>query len=241
MRAVSTNASTALAFVLDHAQHRSTRALLSLHSEPSRQAPHEPAPRRHRRRPRRQHRRPPARRPGPPVRLLTRSGSGPEHPLIERRQVDVSQPDASPSLRRRRGRLPLHPRLDVRRQGLARRAARRRAGGPRRRRPGRGGRGLPREPLLLRPGRRSDDRGPAAHRHDAASSACAPSCSAASASVRDADGQRRRVRLLRAAGADRTRRRADGADGARRQDDARGGQPRPAALLHLRARPRRPR
>ncbi len=28
------------------------------------------------------------------VRLLTRSGSGPEHPLIERRRVDVSQPDA---------------------------------------------------------------------------------------------------------------------------------------------------
>src|SRR5687768_2044897 len=28
------------------------------------------------------------------VRLLTRSGSGPEHPLIERRQVDVSRPDA---------------------------------------------------------------------------------------------------------------------------------------------------
>ena len=28
------------------------------------------------------------------VRLLTRSGSGPSHPLIERRRVDVSQPDA---------------------------------------------------------------------------------------------------------------------------------------------------
>ena len=28
------------------------------------------------------------------VRLLTRSGSGPEHPLIERRRVDVSRPDA---------------------------------------------------------------------------------------------------------------------------------------------------
>ncbi|WP_264670347.1 NAD-dependent epimerase/dehydratase family protein [Arthrobacter sp. VKM Ac-2550] len=29
---------------------------------------------------------------GHPVRLLTRSGSGPEHPLVERRKVDVSQP-----------------------------------------------------------------------------------------------------------------------------------------------------
>jgi len=31
---------------------------------------------------------------GHAVRLLTRSGSGPVHPLIERRRVDVSQPDA---------------------------------------------------------------------------------------------------------------------------------------------------
>ena len=31
---------------------------------------------------------------GQQVRLLTRSGSGPVHPLIERRRVDVSQPDA---------------------------------------------------------------------------------------------------------------------------------------------------
>jgi nucleoside-diphosphate-sugar epimerase len=31
---------------------------------------------------------------GQQVRLLTRSGSGPDHPSIERRQVDVSQPDA---------------------------------------------------------------------------------------------------------------------------------------------------
>ena len=31
---------------------------------------------------------------GHPVRLLTRSGSGPEHALIDRRCVDVSQPDA---------------------------------------------------------------------------------------------------------------------------------------------------
>jgi nucleoside-diphosphate-sugar epimerase len=31
---------------------------------------------------------------GQQVRLLTRSGSGPEHPSIERRRVDVSQPDA---------------------------------------------------------------------------------------------------------------------------------------------------
>ena len=31
---------------------------------------------------------------GEQVRLLTRSGSGPVHPLIERRRVDVSQPDA---------------------------------------------------------------------------------------------------------------------------------------------------
>ncbi len=30
---------------------------------------------------------------GNSVRLLTRSGSGPEHPLIDRRRVDVSQPD----------------------------------------------------------------------------------------------------------------------------------------------------
>lgn len=30
---------------------------------------------------------------GHPVRLLTRSGSGPEHPLVERRSVDVSQGD----------------------------------------------------------------------------------------------------------------------------------------------------
>lgn len=30
---------------------------------------------------------------GHPVRLLTRSGSGPVHPLIERRRVDVSRPD----------------------------------------------------------------------------------------------------------------------------------------------------
>lgn len=30
---------------------------------------------------------------GHPVRLLTRSGSGPDHPLIERRKVDVSRPD----------------------------------------------------------------------------------------------------------------------------------------------------
>lgn len=30
---------------------------------------------------------------GHPVRLLTRSGSGPEHPLIDRRRVDVSQAD----------------------------------------------------------------------------------------------------------------------------------------------------
>ena len=30
---------------------------------------------------------------GHPVRLLTRSGSGPEHPLIDRRQVDVSRAD----------------------------------------------------------------------------------------------------------------------------------------------------
>lgn len=31
---------------------------------------------------------------GHSVRLLTRSGSGPEHPLIDRRRVDVSQPEA---------------------------------------------------------------------------------------------------------------------------------------------------
>lgn len=31
---------------------------------------------------------------GHPVRLLTRSGSGPAHPLIERRRVDVSRPEA---------------------------------------------------------------------------------------------------------------------------------------------------
>ncbi|MCW2849699.1 MAG: epimerase [Marmoricola sp.] len=31
---------------------------------------------------------------GHPVRLLTRSGSGPEHPLIDRRRVDASQPSA---------------------------------------------------------------------------------------------------------------------------------------------------
>jgi nucleoside-diphosphate-sugar epimerase len=31
---------------------------------------------------------------GHPVRLLTRSGSGPVHPLIDRRQVDVSRPEA---------------------------------------------------------------------------------------------------------------------------------------------------
>jgi len=31
---------------------------------------------------------------GHQVRLLTRSGSGPIHTLIERRRVDVSQPDA---------------------------------------------------------------------------------------------------------------------------------------------------
>ena len=31
---------------------------------------------------------------GQQVRLLTRSGSGPEHPLIERRRVDVSRPEA---------------------------------------------------------------------------------------------------------------------------------------------------
>ena len=31
---------------------------------------------------------------GQQVRLLTRSGSGPVHPLIERRRVDVSQPEA---------------------------------------------------------------------------------------------------------------------------------------------------
>lgn len=31
---------------------------------------------------------------GQQVRLLTRSGSGPVHPLIDRRRVDVSQPDA---------------------------------------------------------------------------------------------------------------------------------------------------
>ena len=31
---------------------------------------------------------------GEQVRLLTRSGSGPVHPLVERRRVDVSQPDA---------------------------------------------------------------------------------------------------------------------------------------------------
>ena len=31
---------------------------------------------------------------GQQVRLLTRSGSGPDHPSIARRQVDVSQPDA---------------------------------------------------------------------------------------------------------------------------------------------------
>src|SRR5687768_6721366 len=30
---------------------------------------------------------------GQQVRLLTRSGSGPDHPLIERRRVDVSRPD----------------------------------------------------------------------------------------------------------------------------------------------------
>ena len=30
---------------------------------------------------------------GHPVRVLTRSGSGPEHPLVERRRVDVSRPD----------------------------------------------------------------------------------------------------------------------------------------------------
>lgn len=31
---------------------------------------------------------------GEQVRLLTRSGSGPVHPLIDRRRVDVSRPDA---------------------------------------------------------------------------------------------------------------------------------------------------
>ena len=53
-----------------------------------------PGPRRHRRRTRWFHDRPPAGRPGHAVRLLTRSGSGPEHPLIERRKVDVSQAGA---------------------------------------------------------------------------------------------------------------------------------------------------
>ena len=50
---------------------------------------------RHRSRTRRLDRRPAARRAGPArSRVLTRSGSGPDHPLIERRKVDVSDADA---------------------------------------------------------------------------------------------------------------------------------------------------
>ena len=104
---------------------------------------------------------------GQQVRLLTRSGSGPEHPLIERRRVDVSRPDAARP-RPSRARSPSTTASTARRTTPAPGApsCRRRAGRPRGRRSGRCRGGLPREPLLLRAGRRPDDRGPAARRHD---------------------------------------------------------------------------
>ncbi len=147
---------------------------------------------------------------GIPVRLLTRSGSGPEHELIDRRRVDVSEPrPAGAPPRRRRGRAPLHPRVEVPRQRLARRAPEGRAGRARAGRRGRSGRRLPGEPLLLRPGRRDDHRGHSARRHprqarDPRRPAARPG------GLPHAHRQRRGLRLLRPAGAHVARRRAPG-------------------------------
>ena len=177
---------------------------------------------------------------GHQVRLLTRSGSGPDHPLIERRRVDVSQPEALAEAFDGRGRgPPLHPRVGVRRPRLAGRAPRGRAcrargGGPRRRR-----RGLPGEPLLLRPGRRPDDRGPARARRPRGKlgvrtellaqreASATPTVSVAASDfygplVRMAHAGERLVPTVLAGRTMRVR-----------------GQPGPAALLHLRARPGR--
>ena len=96
------------------------------------------------------------------------------HPLRQRSRAPA---DRAPSRRRLPGRAarehvagaaaraPLHPRVGVPREDLARRAAGRRAGRARGGRPGGRGRRLPGEPLLLRHGRRPDDRGPPPRRH----------------------------------------------------------------------------
>ena len=99
---------------------------------------------------------------------------------IERLRVDVSRPDAArPGASTARARSTTASTARAYAAGTWRaELPARRAGRARRGRPGRCRGGLPGEPLLLRPGRRPDDRGPAAHRRRPASSASGPSCSA---------------------------------------------------------------
>ena len=139
---------------------------------------------------------------------LTRSGSGPEHPL-DRAPPRRRLPARAARPRRSTGAVAVHhcihgsayaARTWRAELPAAEQAVLDAAGAGRR-----GGR-LPREPLLLRPGRRPDHRGPAARRARPASSASAPSCCAPAGRVGDADRQRRGLRLLRTAGAHRPRR-----------------------------------
>ena len=98
-------------------------------------------------------------------------------------------------------------------------------------------RGLSREPLLLRAGRGPDDRGPPPQRH--ARQARHPRRAAARPRrLPHPDGQRGGLGLLRPARADGARGRAARPEGARGHDGQRRRQPRPAALVHLRPRPR---
>ena len=135
---------------------------------------------------------------GHQVRLLTRSGSGPVHPLDRAPPRRRLPPRGARRGLRRRGRgAPLHPRVGVRRQGLARRAPAGRGGGARGRRARRRRRGLPGEPLLLRPGRRPDDRGRLPRTATTGKLGVRTELLAQRDGVGHADGQRRRVRLLR--------------------------------------------
>ena len=144
------------------------------------------------------------------VRVLTRSGSGPAHPLVEKISDRRFGPrPARRGLRRCRGRLPLHPRLAVRREGLGKGAPCGRAERPRR--GGRGGRRrrLPGKPVLLQRAGECHGRGqpPAgAGRQARRPDRAARSPRGLGHRHRERGGRR----FLRAAGPQRARRRAHG-------------------------------
>ncbi|CAA9369301.1 MAG: NAD-dependent epimerase/dehydratase, partial [uncultured Nocardioides sp.] len=194
-------------------------------------------PRRHRSRTRGFDRRPAARgdggagAPADPIRQRSRAPAGRATPS---RRLAARAAGARPR-RRDRG-APLHPWLPVRRPHLARGAPGRRASRAGGRGPGRGGGRLPREPLLLRSGRRPTDGGHPPDRDDRQAGRADRAARPAGGVVHP-DGQRRGLRLLRPARPERPRRRTPGPHGAGRAHHAHGGEPGPAALLHLRAGP----